>query len=272
MLKKLLKYEWKDTRKLLLPINLVILALTIIGCIMLNTSIFDTDMGFVFAIPLACLYLLSIIAFSSITIIYIYVRFYKNLFTREGYLMHTLPVTETQLFHAKFIVGFFWVCLNSMLTTISGAALGFAAGFHDAANELTNELAGEPVSLTDVFGYPLWIFLLWILLLMLAGSLYSVLTGYVSILLGQRMQKNKLAASIAFYFGIYFVTQTITALVTMVSSLLLIENTADDLPFQYFLSITSESIFLPLTALYLILSIIFYLVCRKLLKRNINLD
>ena len=104
MLKKLIKYEWKDTRRLLLPINLAIIVLTLVGCAMLSTSIFDSKESLIFSIPLLLLYVLSIMAFSSVTIIYIYVRFYKNLYTAEGYLMHTLPVTPMQLFHSKLIV------------------------------------------------------------------------------------------------------------------------------------------------------------------------
>ena len=104
MLKKLLKYEWKETARLLLPINLALIVLTVLGCAMLSTSIFDSEVSIFFAVPLLILYIISIIAFSSVTIIYIYVRFYKNLYTAEGYLMHTLPVTPMQLFHSKLIV------------------------------------------------------------------------------------------------------------------------------------------------------------------------
>ena len=50
MLKKLLKYEWKDTRRLLLPINLAIVVFTLVGCVMLNTNLFDTELGVVLAL------------------------------------------------------------------------------------------------------------------------------------------------------------------------------------------------------------------------------
>ena len=48
--------------------------------------------------------------------IYIAVRFYKNLYTDEGYLMHTLPVTPRQLLVSKLTVGSLWSFLVTILT------------------------------------------------------------------------------------------------------------------------------------------------------------
>lgn len=274
MLKKLLKYEWKDTRRLLLPINLAILVFTLVGCIMLNTNLFDTELGVVLALCLMLFYTLTLLAFSSITTIYIYVRFYKNLYTREGYLMHTLPVTATDLFHSKLIVGFFWFGLNSVLTILSFMALGATAGLHAANVGLADELSSINISdsLSEIVGYPLPIFLMWILLLMIASSFFSVLMEYLSVLFGQQMKTNKLAASLVFYFGVYLVIQIVSSIAAMIPSFLI---TAETLETEAFLSILSQMfriLFPSMTALYLVLGIIFYLVCRKLLKRNVNLD
>lgn len=268
MLKKLLKYEWKDTSRLLLPINLAIIVLTILGCGMLSTSIFDSETSLFFAVPLLILYILSILTFSSVTTIYIYVRFYKNLYTAEGYLMHTLPVTPMQLFHSKLLVACSWFCLNSLLTTLSFMALGFAAGFHQAA---INTNFGLSVSFADIFGYPLPIFLLWMLALLVVSAFSSILMGYVSILLGQQLERNKLAASIAFYFGIYMVTQTITSIAMMVPEFITIENTIDE-EFTAIMSETFRMVFPMMSIIYLVLGIAFYIICRVLMNRKVNLD
>lgn len=276
MLKKLLKYEWKETSRLLLPINLAIIILTILGCAMLSTSIFDSEGSLFFAVPLLILYVLSIITFSSVTIIYIYVRFYKNLYTAEGYLMHTLPVTPMQLFHSKFIVGCSWFCLNSLLTALSLMALGFAAGFHQAATNInfdTTNINFDPsVSFADIFGYPLPLILLWTLALFVFSSFYSILMGYVSILLGQQMERNKLAASVAFYFGIYMVIQVITSVAMMVLEFTTLRNTTDEEFTTNFMSETFRMAFPMMSIIYLAISIAFYIICRALMNRKINLD
>lgn len=286
MLKKLLKYEWKDTYRLLLPINLAIILITLIGCIILNTSIFNSDTGFLLAAPLLILYVLSIITFSCTTLVYIYVRFYRNLYTAEGYLMHTLPVTPTQLFHSKLIVGYFWFFLNSLLTALSTAALGAALGIQESATAVSGDMqdslldsflldAGqspEAFSFANLLGYPLPVFLFLLFAMLLISSFSSVVMGYVSVLLGQRMERNKLAASVAFYFGIYMVIQIITSLSIIIPEIANMgKYMGEELPANFL----AESFRLLLPSLiisYFVLNIIFYVVCRLLLKGNVNLD
>lgn len=285
MLKKLLKYEWKDTRKLLLPINLAIVLITIIGCFMLSTSIFDSEMGFLLAIPLLLLYILAIITFSCITLVYVYTRFYRNLYTAEGYLMHTLPVTHTQLFHSKLIVGFFWFSLNSLLTTLSTMALGGSLGFHESAKEISGGISEsfiddfilstgqnpDSFSFADIFGYTLPIFILFLFAMLLVSSLSSVLMGYISVLLGQRMERNKLAASVAFYFGIYMGLQILTSLAVVLPELLNLGKYLED-ESANILADSFQTLFPAMIVCSLLLDIIFYVICRILVKRQVNLD
>lgn len=274
MLKKLLKYEWKDTRKLLLPINLTIVVLTAIGCALLCTSIFDSDAGSILAVLFMLFYIFALIAFSSTTIIYLYVRFYKNLYTREGYLMHTLPVTEEQLFHSKFIIGNFWFCLNSLLTLLSTMALGFAAGLREAVMEISEHFSdGTAFSFEEVFGSPIPMFLFWVVIVIIVSSVSSILMGYASVLLGQQLQKNKLAASIGFYFAFYMVIQIISSIVAMIPSFAIIENNIENdvMPTDFFARLF-QYMFPVMTVFYLALGIALYIVCRILLKRKVNLD
>lgn len=286
MLKKLLKYEWKDTSRLLLPINLAIILITLIGCAMLSTSIFDSDMGFLLAAPLLVLYVLSIITFSCTTLVYLYVRFYKNLYTAEGYLMHTLPVTPAQLFHSKLIVGYFWFFLNSLLTTLSTSALGAALGIHEAAADVPGDMQDsfldsfllasgqnpETFSFADLFGYPLPVFLLLLLAMLLISSFSSVMMGYVSVLLGQRMERNKLAASVAIYFGIYMAIQIITSLSIIIPEIANMGKYLDEDLSASFLAESFRLLFPSMLISYMVLNIIFYAACRFLIKRKVNLD
>lgn len=276
MLKKLLKYEWRDTRKLLLPMNLVIILITLIGCILLSTSIFDTSTGFLIAAPLLVLYLLAVIAFSFTTLIYIYVRFYKNLFTAEGYLMHTLPVTRTQLFHSKLIMGYFWFFLNSLLTALSTGALGAATGFHAATTEMVDEVN---ISFAEIFGCSPAVLLFWGLLTLIVSSLSSVLMGYVSVLLGQRMERNKLAAAVGFYFGIYMVIQIVSSLAMMLPIIIEVMTEVEgevagegEVALNFMTPGELQLIFPSMSVFYLILCIVFYILCRVLINRKVNLD
>ncbi len=285
MLSKLLKHEWKSVTKVLFPVNLGIILLTIIGSIILSTELFDSRESFPLALFLLILYALSLMSFTFITMIYVYVRFYKNLFTAEGYLMYTLPVTPIQLFHSKFLVGCFWCTFNSLLSVLSTTILGFCAGFHAAATDNMNNLVNfyldgalsdtmektaETFSFSDAFGYSPAVFILMLLLLLLTCCVSSVLMGYLSILLGQLIEKYKLAASIGFYIVIYLATQTITSLVMLIPNLHLLMSElepGENFMSKYFIN------FFPVTIVsQMILSIIFYLASHLLMRRKVNLD
>ncbi|MCI9081987.1 MAG: hypothetical protein HFI70_06675 [Lachnospiraceae bacterium] len=286
MLKKLLKHEWKSVGKILLPINLGIILLTIIGCIILSTDTFETEESLPLALLLFLFYTLSIMTFSGVTIIYIYVHFYKNLFTVEGYLWHTLPVTRTQLFHSRLLIGSFWCSLNSFLTVLSAAALGFTAGFHAATEEkmdslqsllmdgsLSKSADGTTVDFvfSDIFGYSPVIFIILLLLVLLTSCISSVLMGYLSTLLGQLVEKYRLAASIGFYMAIYMITQTITSLVMIAPNIHMILS-SDDETSTYFISNFFGSMFPAAIISQIILIVIFYTASLLLIRRQPNLE
>ena len=80
MLIKLLKHEWAATVKLLLPLNLLLIIITVIGRILLGTQILkNNDLG-LFTIALTTLYVIALIALAVITFVFLVIRFYKNLF------------------------------------------------------------------------------------------------------------------------------------------------------------------------------------------------
>lgn len=287
MLRKLLKHEWKSVSKVLFPVNLAIILLTVIGCIILSTNLFDTKEALPLAVLLLVLYALSLMSFSFVTLIYVYVRFYKNLFTSEGYLMYTLPVTPTQLFHSKLIVGYFWTALNSLFTILSFAALGFAAGFHAAVKEADsvpssflnemfsisiNEEITETFSFADLFGYPPVEFFILLLTMILISCLSTVLMGYLSILLGQLMEKFKLAASIGFYIAIYLVTQIISSIAMILPNIHLMVGNLDSTSPTNAMAELYHNLLPSTIVTYLILGSIFYVISLLLMRRNVNLD
>lgn len=285
MLKKLLKHEWKSVSKVLLPVNLGIILITAIGCIILNTHIFDKKESLPIALFMLIFYVLSLMTFASITLIYVYVRFYKNLFTAEGYLMHTLPVTPIQLFHSKLIVGFAWSAFNTLLTLLSSAALGFSVALSIANEEslnvlyrffadgsISNNNLEETFSFAEMFGYPPITFFILLLLMLLTGCLTSILMGYLSILLGQLMEKFKLAASIGFYIAIYLIMQTVTSIAILLPNSNVLVNAMDNDSGIYFMNVFYRNLFPASIISQLILSIIFYLASYFLIRRNVNLD
>ena len=121
MLKKLLKYEFKATARTYGGMYLALLAASVLfgGSVRrwnsTNSDAYSTLVGL-----LSLVYTAVIIGTVVVTIMTIVQRFYRNLLGREGYLMHTLPVTETQLVTSKLISSAVW-----SLCSILAACLSF---------------------------------------------------------------------------------------------------------------------------------------------------
>lgn len=285
MLKKLMKHEFEATRRILLPLNLTIVLITVVGCLILCTDILQRDTSLPLVILLIILYALSMIVLTLAAYIYSMVRFYKNLFTSEGYLMFTLPVTHTQLLNSKLIVAFLWNCFNVLLTVGSIFAISFSSSYYaiahaDSANEKSAFLSGfvsalsggaqTTASFQDIFGYgPLQLLVICCLSL-IVGCFFSLTMGYLAIALGQLMERHKLASSIGFYIAFYIVTQILSSILMIVINLNTLLGTELD---SLTLTRRIYSSFLPATCIFnLILGVIFYLITRLIIRRKVNLE
>ena len=112
MLGKLMKYEWKNIWKAGTLMLLGMLVVTVIGCVVLRmpgglvTEIADgnnmnaTQSWFVLSsfVATLILYVIMLLASTWGMLIFLGIRFYRSMYTDEGYLSHTLPVTANQLF------------------------------------------------------------------------------------------------------------------------------------------------------------------------------
>lgn len=107
MLKKLLKYDFKSVFKYWWITAISSFAVSIMGglCII----ILDSEKKMPTVLPVIAgigvfVAIMGICAFWISAIIFIYTRFYKNLFTDEGYLTFTLPVKHSALLNSKLIM------------------------------------------------------------------------------------------------------------------------------------------------------------------------
>ena len=120
MLGKLMKYEWKNIWKAGTLMLLGMLVVTVIGCVVLRmpgvAEFFDSNdvngaqawlVISSFAATLI-LYVIMLLASTWGMLIFLGIRFYRSMYTDEGYLSHTLPVTANQLFLSKVLVSGVW--------------------------------------------------------------------------------------------------------------------------------------------------------------------
>ena len=281
MLGKLIKHEWRATYKLMAAINLALVLLTLGGCCILNTDIFEQEDVFLLAVFLVTLYCLSLAAFGMATVFYLYMRFYLNLFGKEGYFMHTLPVTPMQLLHSKLIVGYAWTCLNSVLVSLSILSLITAAFFHYAekygVDSLLKELYGTGMatlshgdfmdSFSQKFGYTVGQFFFQFLLLHFVASFASLLTGYVSILLGQLVEKYKRMASVGFYIALYVINQIVCSILMIIPTMQKLDGDMDEFLYSYCKDVIHFGIISQI-----LMGALFYAAAVFLMRRRVNLD
>ena len=149
MLKKLLKHEFRATARTYGGLYLALLAVSVLfgasirGWNGTNSDAYSTAVGL-----LSLAYTAVLIGTAVVTVMTIVQRFYGNLLGREGYLMHTLPVTEAQLVGAKLISGTVWsVC--SIFT--AGLSFGILAILMMAEIDLLDQLPWMLSQLREAF-------------------------------------------------------------------------------------------------------------------------
>ena len=186
MLGKLLKHDFLSTAKVMIPLNLVLLISTFFGCIFLGTKLWHREEFFFLFILLFFAYVIMISSVLYITLIYLTVHYYRNMFSSQGYLTFTLPVSSWTLLNSRFLTGFFWYLITGFFTVFSVTALvisvlGFSNVFSflkDIIVTKTIDIDGFIYEISDVtqqmFGYTIPQLIFLILLLVLISSFASV--------------------------------------------------------------------------------------------------
>ena len=267
MLGKLLKHEMKATYRIMLLLNGIVLALSIIGHFVLGSAFLKNTMLSGLQASVLVFYILGVIAAYIVTTIYLLVRYYKNLYTTEGYLTFTLPVSTTAIINAKVINGFLWKLINTILSI---ASVFILMGTAMAKSEIKiNDIIMAFDEFTAMTGITLGSVIIYLILFILLTSLSGVLTFYFCITVGQLWQKHKVIGAILTYICIYIVNQIV--------SMGLLFGTG----FMRFManSVSSEQVmsFYKRTILgsgitSFVLCVIFYLGCVFVTKKKVNLD
>ena len=277
MLSRLIRHEWKETWRIPVISFLIILILTLV-CFFLFRQMeppADPDAINVGAFVTMMLYCMAVSIISTVLILYIAVRFYRNLYTDEGYLMHTLPVTPGQLLLSKLLVGALWMFVMSLLAFWAICCI-LLFGLPAMVNVDMTLLGPAVMELFPMlFGMKPIPFLLFYVLLSLISSFSSVLTAYAAISLGQLFAKHKVMASILCYIGFTMLIQIVTSILMIPSLTRLILSEAmleatDTIP-AVFGAYMREVFFISMAGS-LICAVVSYILSGYIMKKQLNLD
>lgn len=277
MLKKLFRQEWKSFSFAPMITMIILAVITLILMSSFMTSFWEQDNIFVnlFASLTILAYAFALAALSFCVTLCTAVRFYKNLFTDEGYLMFTLPVKTSDLLLSKLFVSVLWKFISILFTAVSILVIATAGisylsdtsviRFFQEFRDLFSRAIMEMRSSMEI---PVSLFFLWLILLGICSMLYSTLFIYACICLGQLWSRHKIGGAIVSYFGLRFVLRLFRQILSIPLSDIL--SSCYDLE-----SISAGTWLLGMFISLLILGGLcaaLYWICTYIMGRKLNLD
>lgn len=284
MLGKLLKHEWRAVWKVpTLLIAVLMLIAAAAGCTF-ALPIWDSEW---IGLPLSGVMIIVMFYFAMIAVgigimIYFAVRYYKNMYTDEGYLTHTLPVTARSLLINKVITMTAWNLIGGIAVIVSlfvfGGVTFLALVSKDSsyARELVEAFAQLPAVLRELWNEPALRgingFCASIVFLVLASSFSGTMMIIGAINLGQMVRKHRILGAVGAYFAISCAMQFLTTIIIMPIMMMQINSAIDDMYME-------ASPFPVLTPMYVIIGVVslgvaigLYFVSEYLVRRQLELE
>lgn len=283
MLGKLFKYENRAVSKILFPLSIAVILLSVFGAAMLKLNfVFEgfyeqenivsnlistgSNLLMIFSI-------LAIVSANFVAVFLIMQRYYRNLFTDEGYLTFTLPVTPVQIILSKLFTAIIWSVII-VLCTIAGVFIfvvfGTSSSFInyeviDAIKEVWHQIASvELISLLDWF-----LFIFEFILMGIVSMVTSFLLIYLSITLGSQIaKKHKILASVGMYFVISSVVSTVESII-MAMIMILNFGSLEAEPTSLF---EMYLLFIGAIVVNLIVSVVYFFVNKYVLTNKLNIE
>lgn len=287
MLGKLFKHDMRQLSKVMLPFMVFVFGTTILGTAALkfaretsyrfNDSIIQT----LFSISLYFIFGFSVFALFAYAVLSVFLsvsRYYKNLFTDEGYLTFTLPVNSSSLILSKLFSTLIWT-LISVVVVIACIILYITFGGAPIGNVINTEFY-------KTLGEIVWSGLKWffselhasytfmaaeIVVLEFVAMVYGILSLFLSITIGSIIaKKHKILASIGIY---YLINTSVSTGTTIVITLLSfgtfgLHHVYADQAADTFVHI----FFTCMILIYAAIMVAEFLITNHLLKKKLNLQ
>ncbi|MEL4107098.1 hypothetical protein AAFA46_09705 [Oscillospiraceae bacterium WX1] len=258
MLGKLMKYEFKATGRIFLPLFGALLIVALINRVFIELN---------FKVPMIIGTTMSSFMIGAVCVVALVLtiqRFYRNLLKSEGYLMFTLPVTTDGLIWSKLIVAAIWTVVSFVAVTL--ALLVMTADglmLQHIRDAISNIIIG-----IKEFGFQAILYMVEALVLMAETLLCGILLVYTCLALSLLVNKHRIGFAFLMYIVITTLLQVVAAIgvevFRFVDICALIEHMSGFGQIQtalgaYFLAIT-------------IPGAIFYFLTRYMLQRRLNLE
>lgn len=230
MLGKLIKHEWKSTRMIGGLLLTAMIFITFFGWLAFRTPMWNSmqsggsRFGWLDIISIFTLimYVMLLVGVNYAIIIFAAVHFYRTMYTDQGYLTHTLPVTNHQILGSKILVSSLWVMAILISTYLSVMILGASMVSVLLPEEYTlaslwREIAprfGEILlTMGDELGLDTVRYMVVLLITSVLSPFITVTTLFGAISLGQLFSKHRVLMAILFYIGISVAQSSINSVI-----------------------------------------------------------
>lgn len=290
MLGKLIKHEWKSVYKVGSILLLAMLAVTVIGCVVLQMpwlkDLFagESNLGevqeviLVFTLMISfMLYIFLLVGITYGILIYLGVHFYKTMYTEQGYLTNTLPVTPHQLLISKTLVSGIWYVLIEVAVIVSIIALvcSFVAGLgttegYTLAEALEMIWSEFALVFESEFKGTMIHFMIYMVVAMLVSPFAAMLMIFGALTIGQLSRKHKAAMGILAYFGICIVNMIISMIISMVYSVSLVASSIND-PYAVN-EMDMMGIYDASMIIVIVMAVVLYFISHYILSKKLNME
>lgn len=209
MLKQLLKYEFKATKRLYFGLYLALALLSVVlGVTFRQEHALAHSTSFQnLEVILMIVYVSVILAIVVLCFVNTIQRFYQNLLGREGYLMHTLPVNENQLILSKLITSMVWVLCSGLVGIVCITEMVAIGVFDPETFGMVDWNSWKLLwqTLYEGLNGRFWVVMLWTILINLARLASLILCVYAACMIAHQFPKHVMVAGILAFIGLNIV-------------------------------------------------------------------
>ncbi len=278
MFGKLIKHEFKATWKVMVLITVLFLAISTAASLFLRFYPYAetiTDPQAMMLALAAMSYFIAITVLSTVTVIYLIVHYYRNLYTEQGYLSFTLPASITEVVSSRMVVGVIWTLLQTIclclafVLPLSGLLNGLA---HYAPDEYDLVFISQNIidTLKEVGFTNPGMITVKLIVSGLINAISGIMMGFYCISVGQLWQKHKVAGAVLCFFATRVVFGFISSAYALISGEMniFINDTYTNEMLSAFVNMQIGK-----SILYSVLAIIFfYVVSIVISNKKLNLD
>jgi len=263
MLSKVLKYDLKWVFKLLIVFYIIALIFSLFTRILFsidNSTVFNILGQICSGVTISFIFNILIN-----NIMRCWARFTKNIYSDESYLTHTLPIEKKTIFISKFLTAIITMFTSSFVILL----ILFIAYY---SKENIEWLKTSLNLIATIYSSTIIKLILVIFLVFFLEMVFSIVVGYIGILIGHKSNNNRIVKSIVYGFICYTGTSMFSLLITFILGLfnkdimnLFMTDTITNIDIL-------KLIMYGAIIIYTIYIIIYYLIGLKLFNKGVNVD